>query len=166
MRDRTLVPKLSGLAADSFHALEDFFDRREMLLLILLGNPIGHRQHPAVAGIGERKADGGRAPLLAGTAPGDALPSEVTSLEFLFLLGGFVELDPLVFGEPVDVLVDKRLQPTARGHLKEDGGHFVGRLAGDALVGFLRFPRVGDIYRNCWVVLGDVHGARMGKAGE
>ncbi len=120
MRDRTLVPKLSGLAADSFHALEDFFDRREMLLLILLGNPIGHRQH----------------------------------------------LDPLVFGEPVDVLVDKRLQPTARGHLKEDGGHFVGRLAGDALVGFLRFPRVGDIYRNCWVVLGDVHGARMGKAGE
>src|SRR5258708_19853349 len=154
MRDRTLVPKLSGLAADSFHALEDFFDRGEMLLLILLGNERGTRHPPSVAGIGERKADGGRAPLLAGTAPGDALPSEVTSLEFLFLLGGFVELDPLVFGEPVDVLVDKRLQPTARGHLKEDGGHFVGRLAGDALVGFLRLPRVGAAYPNRSFVLG------------
>ena len=38
--------------------------------------------------------------------------------------------------------------------------------AGDALVGFLRFPRVGDIDRDCRVILGDVHCARGGKAGE
>jgi len=137
-----------------------------MLLLILLGNPIGYSQHLAVAGIGERKADGSRAPLLAGAAPGDTLPSEVTSLEFLLLLGSFVKLNPLFFGEPVDVLVDERIQPTARGHLKKDGGDFVGRLAGDTLVSFLRFPRVGDIDRDCRVVLGDVHCARGSKAGE
>ncbi len=137
-----------------------------MFFLILLGNPIGHRKHFAVAGVSERKADGGRSPLLAGATPGDAFPCEVGRLEFLLLLGGFVDLNPLVLSEPVDILVDERILPLGRGHLKEDGSDLVGRLAGDALVGLLRFPRVGDVHRNRWLVLGDVHRARRGKAGE
>jgi hypothetical protein len=117
-----------------------------MLFLILLGDPVGHRKHLTVAGIGERKADCSRAPLFAGATPRDALPSEVSGFEFLLLLRGLVELNPLILGEPIYVFVDERLQPLGRGHLKEDRGHLIGRLAGNTLLGCLRFPGVGDVH--------------------
>jgi hypothetical protein len=69
-----MAHEICGLAADWLHALEDLFEGREMFFLILLGDPIGHRKHFAVAGGGKRKADGGRSPLLAVATPGDAFP--------------------------------------------------------------------------------------------
>jgi hypothetical protein len=58
-----------------------------------------------------------------------------------------------VLGEPVGILVDKLIAPLGRGDLKENRGHLVGRLARDALIGFLRFPGIGDAQRNCWLAL-------------
>jgi hypothetical protein len=78
--------KGNGLAANSSHAFEHFFDGGEVLFLILFGDPVGDCQHLTVAALGERKADGGRTPLLAFAAPGGAFPFEVGSLEFLLLL--------------------------------------------------------------------------------
>jgi hypothetical protein len=107
---------------------------------ILLGDPIGHRQHFAIAAIGEDKTNGSRPQPLTGTIPRDPLPLEVGGLEFLFLLGGPVQFDPLVFGEPVDIFVNQRFQPFGRGHLKKDRGHFTGGLTRNPFIGFLRFP--------------------------
>ena len=45
-----------------------------MLFLILLGDPIGHREHFTVSGVGECKADGGRSPVFALAVPRDAFP--------------------------------------------------------------------------------------------
>jgi hypothetical protein len=59
-------------------------------------NPVGDCQHWTVAALGERKANGGRTPLLAFAAPGDAFPSRLGSLEFLLLLGSSIELYPLI----------------------------------------------------------------------
>jgi hypothetical protein len=124
-----------------------------VLFRILLGDPIGDRQHFAIAAIGEDKTNGSRSPLFTGAIPGDPLPLEVSGFEFLFLLGGSIQFDPLIFGEPVDILVNQRFQPFGRGHLKKDRGHFIGRLTCDPLICFFRFPGIWYFYRNRRLVL-------------
>jgi hypothetical protein len=137
-----------------------------MLFLILLGDPIGHREYFTVSGVGECKADGGRSPVFALAVPRDAFPFEAGSLEALLLLGTFIDSNRLVLHEPFNILVDKRVQALLRRYLKIDRRHLVWRLASDALIGYLGFPGVGDIQRNRWVVLGDVQRFRRGKDGE
>jgi hypothetical protein len=119
-----------------------------MLFCILLSDPIGNGKHFAGAAISEDKADSSRPPLLAGATPGDALPLQIGGFEVLFLLRGFIKFNPLVFGQPIDILIDKRLQPFGRGYFEEDRSHLLRRFARNAFIGFLRLPGIRDFHRN------------------